>query len=164
MVGLPGAGKTTAAKVIAEATNAVHLWADDQRKQRFVSPAFDEAENNSLYEQLNSETALLLGQGKNVVFDTAFNHFKDRQKLRVVADEHRARTLVVWVQTPSEVARERATRNTKSQPTRILGDMTHGHFDKLSQKLEEPRKGEETIILDGTKITADYVKQNLTNV
>lgn len=161
MVGLPGAGKTTASHAISKTTGAIHLWADNHRKQKFSSPVFDMAENSSLYEQLNSETALLLGQGKSVVFDTAFNHYSDRQKLRQIADKHNAKTIVVWVQAPSELARHRATKGTEEQATRILGDMSHEHFDKLSEKLEQPKPNEHTIVLDGTKITDAYVKEKL---
>lgn len=163
MVGLPGAGKTTAAQAIADATGAIHIWADDQRRQKFDNPSFDEAENQSLYAQLNAETAILLGQGKSVVFDTAFNHYKDRQKLRAIATAHNARALVIWVKTPSQLARQRATEKSDEQATRLLGDMSHEHFDKLKDKLEPPTIDEETIVLDGTKITKGYVMAKITN-
>jgi predicted kinase len=161
MFGLPGAGKTTTAQIISKLTGAIHLWADEQRKTRFSTPKFDAAENESIYEQLNDETAILLGQGKSVVFDTAFNHLKDRDHLRNIASQHRANTVVIWVQTPSEVARERATKDSHLQETRILGDMTHEHFDKLKDKLEHPADYENAIVLNGTKITPEYVKTKL---
>lgn len=161
MVGLPGAGKTTASRALCEVTGAVHIWADEHRKSKFETPKFDAAENQSLYDQLNSETAILLGQGKSVVFDTAFNHYKDRQKLRDIADSHGAETVVVWVQAHHEVARERATKNSHQQDTRLLGDMSHEHFDSLSSKLEPPQKNEQTIEVDGTKVTLGYIKSLL---
>ncbi len=157
MVGLPGAGKTTAAVAICKVTGAIHIWADEHRKTRFYTPKFDKAENLSLYEQLNSEVSVLLGQGKSVVFDTAFNHYSDRQKLREIAAVHGAKTVVVWVKTHYEIARERATKDSHKQSTRILGDMSHKHFDTLSSKLEPPQENETTVIMDGTKITPDYV-------
>lgn len=161
MFGLPGAGKTTVAKEICVQTGAIHLWADEQRKTKFSNPKFDAAENQSLYEQLNDETAVLLGQGKSVVFDTAFNHLSDRDHLRDIASKHQAETIVVWVQTPSEVARTRATQDAHLQDTRILGDMSHEHFDRLKDKLEPPAKHEKVVTLDGTKITPKYVKTRL---
>lgn len=161
MAGLPGAGKTTAARALCEVTGAVHIWADEHRKSKFETPKFDKAENQSLYDQLNSETAILLGQGKSVVFDTAFNHYKDRQKLRDIATTHGAETVVVWVQAHHEIARERATKNAHQQDTRLLGDMSHEHFDSLSSKLEPPQKSEKTVVVDGTKVTLGYIKSLL---
>lgn len=161
MVGLPGAGKTTAALAICKVTGAVHIWADEHRKTKFTTPKFDQAENMSLYEQLNSEVAILLGQGNSVVFDTAFNHLSDRDHLRQIAQAHGAKTLVVWVQTASELARTRATKDTAAQTTRILGDMTNEHFDTLENKLETPTENEQPIVLDGTKITPEYISLSL---
>jgi predicted kinase len=159
MVGLPGAGKTTAALAIAEVTGAEHLWADEHRRARFGQPRFDLQESHDLYSDLNTQTANLLAAGKSVVFDTAFNHYVDRHKLRSIANSQHAKTVVVWVQTSPDLARQRATTDAEKQQTRILGDMSHEHFDSLSNKLEEPRADEPTIVLDGTKISPEYIKQ-----
>lgn len=161
MVGLPGAGKTTAALAITDVTGAEHLWADEHRRTRFGQPRFDLQESHDLYTDLNQQTADLLAAGKSVVFDTAFNHYVDRHKLRTIASSQHAKTVVVWVQTSAELARKRATSDADKQDTRILGDMSHEHFDTLSNKLEEPQADELTVVLDGTKITPEYIRQAL---
>lgn len=157
MVGYPGAGKTTVARWIAEHTGAVHLWADVERNRLFDSPTHSEAESSRLYEQLNEQTDRLLGEGKSVVFDTNFNHYADRQLLREIARRHNVEAVVIWVATPTEVARQRAVH---SQVVRNGYDfaMTGEQFDAIAAKLEPPLpKNEKIIKIDGTKLDAATV-------
>lgn len=59
-VGYPGAGKTTIAKIIAESTGAVHIWADKERQEMFGKANLTATETSQLYERLNQETDQLL--------------------------------------------------------------------------------------------------------
>ena len=161
MLGYPGSGKTTVAHIISELTGAHHVWADQERYEQLATPTYSADENEVLYSGLNAKTAKLLEAGASVIFDTAFNHFLDREKLRRIAQFHQADTVVVWVQAPRHIAKERATTQSHHQPTRKLGDMHHEQFELLSDKLEEPRLGENTITLDGTNITKSYVSDKL---
>ena len=161
MVGYPGSGKTTTSRIIAEKTGAVHLWADVKRKEMFETPLHTYEESRALYAHLNQETALLLADGKSVIFDTNFNFYKDRQYLREIAAQNNARTKLLWVQAPKELAYERATQKSHGQATRIFGNMSHEDFERIAGHLESPRDNEEAIILDGTKITREYVIEKI---
>lgn len=156
MLGYPGAGKTTAAKTIHELTHAEHLWADLVRRDMFGTPKYTHTENIQLYEYMNNMADQLLGQGKDVIFDTNFNFYKDRQRLREIAAKHEAAVYVVWVTTPKHVSRERATDG-KGHHTRVLGDMPHETFDRMSGNLEEPKADEDVIRVDGTKVSTEYI-------
>lgn len=162
MLGFPGAGKTTVSKIIEGQTGAVHLWADHERRKRFGEPTFTHEENLKLYHELNEMTDALLGEGKNVIFDTAFNFYKDREHLRQIAARHGAEVVIVWVRTVKELARERATKNAHLQHTRLFGNMHPiDHFERLSNNLEPPREGERVIEFDGTHITPEMVADAL---
>lgn len=158
MLGYPGSGKTTVSKIIHELTGAVHLWADRVRRERFGNPRHDHQENIELYDHLNEVTAELLRAGNSVVFDTNFNFYKDREKLGKIADEHGAETKLIWVKTPKDIAKERATANARQQHTRILGDMPPERWDKIVRNLQPPRENEDTIEVDGTKVTKEYIR------
>lgn len=157
MLGYPGAGKTTAAQLIAELTGAVHLWADRERRERYGQPTYEHHENLHLYSILNEETAQLLHAGKSVIFDTGFNFYRDREHLRTIAKDAGAQTLVVWVTTHRHIAKDRATTNAHLQATRVLGNFSETDFDRISDTLEPPHDNEAYIKLDGTRINRQYV-------
>jgi predicted kinase len=159
-VGYPGAGKTTVAKMIAETTSAQHLWADVERHKLFPVPTHSLEESSELYDKLNKQVDGLLAQGKSVVFDTNFNYARDRQKLREIAHRHDAETIIIWVNTPQDIARERAV---KSHSTRNLYNMSMSdeQFDAIASKLEPPTPKEHTLKIDGTIATKDQILQIL---
>ena len=109
-VGYPGAGKTTVAKLVAEATGAVHIWADLERRAMFDEPTHSVGESQQLYAHLNKVAGELLAEGKSVVFDTNFNFYKDRQRLRDIATANAAGTKVIWITTPKELAKKARRR------------------------------------------------------
>lgn len=167
MLGYPGAGKTTVALLVSKQTGAVHLWADHERKESYGEPTYSQQENDELYNKLNAKAEALLKQCNSVMYDTAFNHYEDRLKLRAIADKHGARTVILWIQTPKKLAKHRATVEAHLQPTRVLNGTTpmhHEHFEYLSDKLEEPREDENFVSIDGTKVTEAYIRQKLNSI
>lgn len=161
MLGYPGAGKTTAAKIIHELTGAVHLWADKIRNERYENPTHSHEENLHLYDYLNELTAELLATGQDVIFDTNFNFYKDREHLRKIAAQHGAETKLIWVQTPQSVARERAVHPHHAQRNTYPQAMPESRFERISKDLEPPRDNEHFIAVDGTKVTPEYIQQLL---
>jgi len=162
MLGYPGAGKTTTAKTIEQLTKATHLWADQVRREMYQQPTYSQAENTHLYTHLNDVAAEQLEQGHSVIFDTGFNYYKDRQRLREIGDRSKAKTLIVWVKSPKATARQRAVEDAHLHShTRVLGHMEAEHFDRLSDALEEPRQDEAYIAIDGTKDKLEDIRQQL---
>ena len=161
MLGYPGAGKTTTAKVIHELTGAAHLWADEIRRERYGRPDYSHSENIALYNHMNDLTAELLAAGNSVIFDTNFNFRKDREHLRSIAKEHGAITKLIWVKTDRAIAKKRATAGASEGDTRVLGDMPAAAFDLVSNKLEPPKEDEPYISIDGTKVSSEYVSEQL---
>lgn len=158
MLGYPGSGKTTTSKYIHELTGSVHLWADHIRRERYGTPTYNHGENLDLYAHMNQMTAELLAAKNDVIFDTNFNFYKDRQHLRQIARDHNANVRLIWVTTPEHIARQRATDGAHKTHTRILGDMDHDTFERLSSELEPPHDDEPYITLDGSTVTKETVK------
>lgn len=155
-IGYPGAGKTTVAKIITHATGAVHLWADVERHKLFGQPTHSEAESVQLYDRLNWEAETLLAAGQSVVFDTNFNFYADRQKLREIAGRHGAATKLIWVSLPKRLAKRRAVDH-PSIRNGYRVNMTGEQFESIVAKLEPPREDEKFIKIDGTKLDKQTV-------
>lgn len=155
-IGYPGAGKTTVAKLLAEQTGAVHLWADHERHKMFEQPVHSKEESLQLYDRLNQWAEELLKEGRSVIFDTNFNFYEDRQKLRDIAARHSAETTVIWMTTPKEIAKERAVYATISR-NGYDAIMSEERFDQIVSKLEPPRENEKVIKIDGTKLDSQTV-------
>ncbi|HEX4774367.1 MAG TPA: AAA family ATPase [Candidatus Saccharimonadales bacterium] len=149
-IGAPGAGKTTIAKLIAERTGAAHLWADRERHKLFDRPTHSRAESMRLYDYLNQKAEELLKSGQSVVFDTNFNFYDDRQKLRQIAEEAGAEVVIIWLTTPNEVARQRSVHAPETR-NGYMYEMTDEQFNSIVSKLEPPRKDEKVIKIDGSK-------------
>jgi predicted kinase len=160
-VGYPGSGKTTIAKIIADATDGVHLWADFERHIMFGTPTHTREESRELYNHLNQVADEVLGQGRCVIYDTNFNFRKDRDHMRKIAAKHDANVKVVWVTTPRDVARHRATEDSEGKPTRIWGNMRLPDFNRLSDNLQRPDDDEAVVQIDGSEADAEAVKQKL---
>ena len=156
-IGLPGAGKTSVARIIAEETDAVHLWADHERHRMFAHPTHTEQESIQLYDYLNQQTEELLANGQSVIFDTNFNHYADRQKLRDIATRQGAETIIIWMTTPEAVARDRAVCSHEIRNGYEVS-MSEEKFDEIASKLEPPHKDEKIIKFDGTKFDKAEVK------
>jgi predicted kinase len=122
----------------------------------FASPTHSEAESLELYDVLNYRASHLLGEGKSVIFDTNFNYYADRQKLRNIADGRGAETIVIWLTTPVEVAKQRSVHTPELRNGYMVG-MTEERFSDIVSKLEPPRENEKVIKIDGAKLDAKQV-------
>ncbi len=156
-VGYPGAGKTTTALIIKEATNARHIWVDLERKARFGGQDFTPADTKELYRELDVEIETYLQRGEDVIFDTNINMFKDRQFLKDLAIRNGAEVVLIWLTTDKEIARKRAYMDFGEDNLRVLGAMDDSTFNKIANRLEYPVAEENPVKIDGTKFSKNEI-------
>ena len=161
MLGYPGAGKTTTAKIIHELTGAEHLSSDQIRLELFPNPQFTPEEHKTLYEAIDFKTKQLLSECKSVIYDANLNRYIHRQQKYDICKQTNTKPVLVWVRTDKDVAKQRATQDGDNDKGRPYGNLDEPTFERLVRKIEPPRGDEPVIILDGIKITNDYVKQAL---
>ena len=70
--GLPGVGKTTFARWLAEDLDAAHLRTDVIRKEMFDEPTYSTAESEAVYDELLERGSELLQDGQAVVLDGTY--------------------------------------------------------------------------------------------
>ncbi len=160
LLGLPGAGKTTAAKIIAELTDSVHLSSDSYRLSLFDAPTFSQDEHDALYKTLDYMCELLLKTGTSVVYDANLNRHEHRAEKYTLAKRVGATVQLVWLHVPLATAKKRriATQHHGLVPQHETPERM---FDRIADIFEAPKASERHIELDGTKITAEYVAKHL---
>lgn len=161
MMGLPGAGKTTAAKVIEEMTGAIRLTSDEARVMIWDSPEFTEGEHRQLYEYLDDQTIHLLEVGKSVIYDANLNRLEHRQEKYRLAQKLGVEVKLVWVRIPLEIAKNRRIEDAHHHHLVTKNEDPESMFERIAGVIEEPQKDEPCIKLDGTKIKPAYVREKL---
>jgi predicted kinase len=156
-IGYPGAGKTTVSQFIAACSGAQHIWTDHERSEMFSRPNHSAAESDQLYSYLNSKTETLLRSGTSVIFDTNFNFVADRLYLQKIASSCNAETLIIWLTTDKDTARKRATHDNHRQKNGYQENMSVADFERLSNHIQEPTRGEHYVTIVGQDITQEQV-------
>lgn len=160
MLGYPGAGKTTAAKIIHELTGAVHISSDILRVKMFPHPDFSQTEHNHLYRVLDERVTEALNAGQDAIYDANLNRHRHRIEKYQICEATGAEPVLLWVQTPKELAKTRAVDHSRGHLV-PKEEAPHDMFERIARVIEEPKADEPYIVLDGTKITHDYVKEQL---
>jgi len=111
--GLPGAGKSFFCRKLAERSPFVILASDTLRKNLFPSPEYSEDENRRLFPACHALVGELLGKGIPVIFDATNLLERHREYLYHAADEAGARVILVHVEAPPNVVRQRLLRREK---------------------------------------------------
>lgn len=158
MMGLPGAGKTTVAKLICQLTGAEHVSSDETRRELFPVSAFTQEEHDRLYAALDEQVTNLLRTGRSVVYDANLNRYMHREEKRLLAKQLGVNTVLVWVKTPDQLARMRRV-NIEPQHDLIPESETPGQmFERIASVIEEPRASESPIIINGTAVSLEDIR------
>ncbi|MCJ7575121.1 MAG: ATP-binding protein [Dehalococcoidia bacterium] len=105
--GLPGAGKSFFCRKLAEKLPFLILGSDALRKVLFPTPQYNEHENKRLFAACHVLIEDLLRMGIPVIFDATNLLEHHREYLYRAADRAGAKLILVWVEAPPEVVRQR---------------------------------------------------------
>jgi hypothetical protein len=107
LVGLPGSGKSYFASKMTENISAVVLESDFLRKNLVLRPVYTQFESFRLFRAIHELITDLLANKYNVVLDATSLTYDSRRPLYDIAKEEGAKVIVVYLNTPREVAEER---------------------------------------------------------
>jgi len=112
--GLPGTGKSFFCRKLAERLPFLILASDTLRKILFPSPQYKESENKRLFSACHVLIEDLLRKGIPVIFDATNLLEHHREYLYRAAERAEAKLILVWVEAPTEVVRQRLLARDKA--------------------------------------------------
>jgi predicted kinase len=112
--GLPGTGKSFFCRKLAEKLPFLVLASDALRKVLFPTPQYNEQENKRLFSACHVLIGDLLRKGIPVIFDATNLLEHHREYLYRAAERARSKLILVWVQAPPEVVRQRLLAREKA--------------------------------------------------
>ena len=135
--GLPGTGKSFFCRKLAERLSFVILASDALRKLLFPSPAYDESENRRFFPACHALIEELLKRGIPIIFDATNLLEGHREHLYHIADKMGAKLILVGVEAPPEVARQRLLAREKGMDPQDDSQAGWGVYQKMKPRKEK---------------------------
>ncbi len=137
--GLPGTGKSFFSRRLAERVPLAVLESDALRKALVPSPLYTAKESDRLFQAIHEIIDLLLGQQVPALLDATTLMEAHREHLYQLADGHNAKLMLVLVEAPQSVVRQRLETRGK---TPLRQDHSYADWDvyQRMRPLQEPIK------------------------
>jgi len=135
--GLPGTGKSFFCRKLAERLSFPILASDTLRKILFSSPQYKESENKRLFSACHVLIEELLRKGIPVIFDATnlLEHY--REYLYRAAERGGAKLILVWVEAPPEVVRQRLLAREEAAMPQYDSQAGWEVYNKMKPQREE---------------------------
>ena len=95
--GLPGSGKSTAAKILADQTGSIVLRSDLIRRELFPDPDYTSIERERVYAEMFAQADHWLAKGNSVILDATFSKQRHRDEASELASHFRAHFFVMEI-------------------------------------------------------------------
>lgn len=157
-LGSIGVGKSFFARQLASKTNTIRLNADAVRMSMFGSREGIERQNGhgqevnrqifGVYDYVVKE---ILATKQSVILDVAqFNQLERRKELSRIAKEAGAKVILVWIETPRDIASYRVqNRDELHDQRRVSAERARDIFEHHDKNFSEPIEGESVIKING---------------
>ena len=135
--GLPGTGKSFFCSKLAERLSFLILASDALRKILFPFPQYKENENKRLFSACHVLIEELLGKGIPVIFDATNLLEHHREYFYRAAERAGARLILVWVEAPTEVVRQRLLAREKIAMPQYDSEASWEVYNKMKPRREK---------------------------
>ncbi len=140
LCGLPGAGKTTLAKQLAEERSAIRFCPDEWLIELGIDPFNNEARDR-LEKQLWKFSQELLRMGQGVILENGFWSRKERDDKRLWARAHNRAVELHYLDLPINVLWQRLDARNKQNSESIVR-LSREQLEHWASKLEAPDSAE----------------------
>lgn len=138
--GLPGTGKSYFSRRLAERLPFAVLETDDMRKTLFPSPRYTARESYRLFQSCHILVEQLLRRGTRVILDATNLVERHRERLYHIADRLGAKLIIVWVEAPPEVVRQRLAERVNGRNRGDHSDADWTVYEKMRPTVQEIRR------------------------
>lgn len=139
--GLPGTGKSYFCRKLAERLDSPILESDNLRKVLCPTPEYSPVESSRLFQACHHLIEELLKRGIPLIFDATNLIERHRERLYRIADDSGARLLLVRVEAPPEVVRQRLN-------------------DRFSGSEREGKSDADWAVYQKMKFSAQHIRRN----
>jgi predicted kinase len=135
--GLPGTGKSFFCRKLAERLPFLILASDTLRKILFSSPQYEESENKRLFSACHALVEEFLKKGIPVIFDATNLLERHREYLYRAAERTGAKLILVCVEAPTEVVRQRLLARGKASVPQDTSEADWEVYNKMKPRREK---------------------------
>jgi predicted kinase len=134
-IGVPGSGKSTVLKALAEKDGLAYVCPDDIRA-KLTGNASDQTRNAEVWDRAYKQITRHLSQGRTVVVDATNAKPEDRQQLVRHCRPLANRILGMWFRTPLDVCLARQARRDRQVPDAYIRS-SHNWLTRHPPRLSE---------------------------
>jgi predicted kinase len=135
--GLPGTGKSFFCRKLVERLSFLVLASDTLRKILFPTPQYTESESRRLFSACHILIEELLRKGIPIIFDATNLQEHHREYLYRAAERAGAKLILVWVEAPSEVVRQRLLAREKAGIPQYDSEADWEVYSKMKSRTEK---------------------------
>lgn len=138
--GLPGTGKSYLSSRLAQRLDCAIVESDALRNVLFPVPGYSARESQRLFQALHMLVAKLLGQGIPLILDATNLVEHHRERLYHIADRLQLKLIIVRVEAPAEVVRERLQRRAQGADSQDRSDADWTVYQRMKPRAEQIRR------------------------
>jgi predicted kinase len=138
--GLPGTGKSYFCSQLAQRLPFLILESDALRKALFQSPGYSPTESSRLFQATHLLIEQLLKRGVPLILDATNLSERYREHLYRIADRLGAKLILVRVEAPAEVVRERLRARHEGLNPEDKSDADWAVYQKMKTSVQKIRR------------------------
>ena len=135
--GLPGTGKSHFSRQLAERVPLAMLESDALRKTLFPVPTHSASESSLVFRLIHALIGEILDRGVPVLLDATSLVEAHRKRLYTIADQRDVKLVLVRMEAPSDVVRERLAGRNRQEQREDHSDADWSVYQRM-RRSEEP--------------------------
>ncbi len=146
LCGLPFSGKTTLARALARQLQLEHIEVDAVHRERGVLAAerpLGPQDWRAAYLRSLRRAALVLRQGRSVIFDATSHRRAQREQLRRLAQANGATMTIIHLDLPLAEINRRRSGNHQAPQRPAIPD---AEFDRVAEQFEPPQPSDGVVV------------------